>query len=158
MLSILDEWQELSCLIARARQPTVAYPLAIHCPDPTKIKNPFRTACYISEATCSAQQMVHLAFLLLDLAKPCADRCVRVSSLTDGEECITSIIQLIISISVANRRIVAWVNAVQALHTAGLALVGWKYRKALLHFLVDIGLETGWNTKHAVAALLKWWG
>ena len=157
---MLDEWHRLSYLIQthKRNQSAVAYQFAIHAPDPTNSKNPFKTACYMSDAACSSQQMFHLAFLLLDLAKPFTIRSERFDYFVTREEYVTDVIHHISSFSVANRREVTWVNAIQFLHTVSLALVGGKYRKALLQCLVDIGVETGWNTKRTVAALLKWWG
>ena len=56
MSTMLEEWQKLFCLIQSHKrdQPMIVYPLAIHGPDSTNVKNPFQTACYISEAACLA--------------------------------------------------------------------------------------------------------
>ena len=103
--------------------------------------------------------MLDLAHLLLILAYPDSTHAARLARLNSHS--ITTranvLAQKVVANSVVNRLTIAWVNAVQLLHSAGMVLVGRKYRNALTRVFADIRRETGWNTQENMDALEDWW-
>ncbi|KAI5782907.1 hypothetical protein FPQ18DRAFT_359281 [Pyronema domesticum] len=158
--ALFEEWNSLQELILahERRAPWQFQPLALLEPDLLNEENPFRSTRYVSDAVCAGAQMFDLTRFLLILARPENTRNERMARFASQEEVATRFVDAVIANSVFNRRDISWVNAVQLLTSAGLALVGWPKRKALLRCLLDIHTRTGWNTKGNVDRLLDWWG
>ncbi|KAL1964357.1 hypothetical protein VTN77DRAFT_7042 [Rasamsonia byssochlamydoides] len=160
--TLLERWQKLGSRIEQHEQsqPLEFQPLAVLDAEPTSNEqNPFPSVLYINEAVSAAMQTFDLARLLHILARPERSHQERAARLVrNGEIQAEIFVVRVIANSIANRGAINWVNAVQLLHTAGMALVGWLRRKALLRCLEDIQAETGWNTRHNIDALLEWWG
>lgn len=157
---LFERWQSLGARIElhEQSQPPEFQPLAVLDAEPNNEKNPFPSVSYINEAVSAAIQMFDLARLLLVLARPERSHHERATRLMRNGEIAEVFVVRVIANSVVNRGTINWVNAVQLLHSAGMALVGWVRRKALLGCLEDIQAETGWNTRHNINALLDWWG
>lgn len=139
-------------------QPLEFQPLAVLDAEPSNERNPFPSVHYLNAAVSAAVQMFDLASLLLILARPERSHTERATRLMRNGDIAEIFANRVIANSIVNRDPISWVNAVQMLHSAGMTLVGWRRRKALLQCLQDIQRETGWNTQHNIDALVDWWG
>ncbi|KAF8243904.1 hypothetical protein K440DRAFT_31941 [Wilcoxina mikolae CBS 423.85] len=157
---LFKQWHLLSSRISahEQRQPWQFNPLALLDVDPTNDENPFQSLRYVSDAVCAAVQMFDLTRILLLLARPEHSRHERLARFEAQAEAARMYVDAVVANSVFNARDISWVNAVQLLTSAGLALVGWRKRKALVKCLHDIHVRTGWNTRGNVEGLLEWWG
>jgi hypothetical protein len=158
--SLLERWNKLGerLELHDQSQPPEFQPLAVLDPDPSNDKNPFPSVTYINEAVSAAIQMFDLARLMHILARPERSHQERAARLVRNGEIAEIYVVRVINNAITNRGAINWANAVQLLHMAGMALIGWTRRKALLGCLEDIQAETGWNTRHNINALLGWWG
>lgn len=158
--TLFTRWQSLtSCVETHEQhQPHFFQPLATLPTDPTSLGNPFPSILYVNEAVSAAMQVFDLARLFLILARPERTRQERAARFEAQGEIASIYTHRIIANSVVNRHDINWANAVQLLSSVGLALVGWKARKALIQCLEDIRKKTGWNTRDNVKKLLDWWG
>lgn len=155
--SLFAEWQTLNNDIDshEQNQPSIFQPLVSI---PPSGDDPFPSNLYISEGVCAALQIFDLARLLLILSRPERSRTDRVARFQTQGPIANIYIDRIIANSIVNQHDINWATAVQLLSSAGLALVGWRKRKALLTCLINIQSRTGWNTRDNVGSLLEWWG
>ncbi|MCJ1360996.1 hypothetical protein MMC16_000092 [Acarospora aff. strigata] len=158
--TLLEEWYVLQERIVahRRRQPALFQPLAVLPADVNNKENPFTSRRYLTDKVCAAIQMFSLANLFLLLARPEYSRHERVARFAAQANIAKDLVDRVVANSIVNRREIPRVNAVQLLTSAGLAIVGWVERKALLKILDDIHIQTGWNTQGNSDGLLEWWG
>ena len=158
---LLHQWHSLQASINlhERNRPREFQPLIILPANTDDYDNPFETIRFVSARACAATQMLDLAHLLLILAYPDTTHLARAARLSSHS--ITTramaLSRKVVANSVINRLTIAWVNAVQLLHSAGMVLVGKKYRSALIRVLADIRKETGWNTQEDMDVLEEWW-
>ena len=118
--------------------------------------NSFISIRYVSDKVCAAMQMFDLTRLLLILARPEHSRQERATRLAARGDVAQYYASRVVANSVVNRGDITWVNAVQLLTPAGLTLIGWMERKALVKCLDDFHIQTGWNTQGNIDELLGW--
>ena len=154
-----QRWRTMSASIDihETSRPVSFRPIS-HLPaaDPDKS---FESIVYVSAAAAAATQMLDLARLLLVLAFPDQSSARKVARLTSDAVAThaLSLSRKIVGNSIDNRQTIAWANAVQLLACAGLLLVAFNDRMALLKVLEDIKMDTGWSTHGHVEALRNWW-
>ncbi|KAI9879514.1 MAG: hypothetical protein M1830_008306 [Pleopsidium flavum] len=113
---------------------------------------------YVSDKVCAATQMFDPAHIILILAQPEHSRHEHAARSAAQVGVVKYYVDRVVANSVVNRRDIPWANAVQLLTSAGLAIVGWAERKALIKSLGDIHIQTGWNTQGNSDGLFEWWG
>lgn len=157
---LLERWKSLHRRIKQhgESQPLEFQPLVNLAPTSCNENNPFETFLYVNPAVSAAVQMFDLARFLHLLARPALTHEERTTWFAKASEEAKNLLTRVIANSIANRDPINWATAVQLLHVAGLAVVGHRYRKALLICLEDIQRETGWNTQENIHNLLDWWG
>lgn len=158
--ALCKEWNRLrkTTEAHERRQPLQFKPLIVLDSWDDKRDSPFPCVRYPSEDISAANQLFDLARLLLILARPTRCRSDRMSHYASSESAFLTFVNLVVGNSIHNRHELNWVCAVQLLSSAGMCLTGWRKRMALLKCLKDIHVQTGWNTRENIQALLTWWG
>lgn len=158
--SLVDDWNALRYRIEthERRQPWQFRPLCFLEADPESEENPFPVVRYPSEAISASTQLFDLTRFLAILARPERNRRERAARFESESKILMTYVRRVVGNSVVNRREVNWVCAVHLLSSAGLALVPWRERKALIRCLDDIHILTGWNTLENMNGLLDRWG
>lgn len=158
--SLFEEWHVLQKKTEahERRQPLQFKPLIVLDSSDDKRDSPFPCVRYLNEAVSAANQLFDLARLLLILARPTRSRSDRMSHYAASDSAFLTYVKSAVSNSINNRHNLNWVCAVQLLTSAGMSLTGWRKRMALLRCLKDIHVQTGWNTRENIEALLTWWG
>lgn len=151
-------WKQLEADLMRhqSRAPTVASPLSIL--PPSGEDNPFQGVRYLNGTVSAAWQMLHTAFLILTICKPCS-RASRLSLLSspDVTQRAQTYARQIVGNTLTNRCSIAWANAVQLLTIAGQCLVVEPERNACIRALQEIQERTGWDTRASVNRLNAAW-
>lgn len=151
-------WKQLEADLMRHQSgaPTVASPLSILPPNGED--NPFQGVRYLNGTVSAAWQMLHTAFLILTICKPCS-RPSRLSLLSspDATQRAQTYARQIVGNTLTNRCSIAWANAVQLLTIAGQCLVVEPERNACICALQEIQERTGWNTRASVNRLNAAW-
>lgn len=151
-------WKQLEADLIRhqSRAPAVASPLSILPPNGED--NPFQGVRYLNGTVSAAWQMLHTAFLILTICKPCS-RASRLSLLSspDITQRAQTYTRQIVGNTLTNRCSIAWTNAVQLLTIAGQCLVAEPERNACIRALQEIQEQTGWDTRASVNRLNAAW-
>lgn len=151
-------WKELEAdlMYHQSQAPAMSSPLSILPPNGED--NPFQGVRYLNGPVSAAWQMLHTAFLILTICKPCsqANRLSLLSS-PDVTQRAQTYARQIVGNTLANRCFIAWANAVQLLTMAGQCLVVEPERNACVRILQEIQEQTGWNTRASVNRLKVVW-
>ncbi|OJJ06432.1 hypothetical protein ASPVEDRAFT_87734 [Aspergillus versicolor CBS 583.65] len=154
----IARWEQLEADLMRhqSQAPAVASPLSILSPNGED--NLFQAVRYLNGTVAAAWQMLHTAFLILTICKPCS-RASRLSLLSSPDviQRVQTYTRQIVGNTLTNRCSIAWANAVQLLTIAGQCLEVEPERNACIRALQEIQEQTGWDTRASVHRLNAAW-